>query len=120
MAKNIQESIIQDSLNELGEKKQVESPLKKRTINLGFINLEETIIEDEREFRKSEISINNTIFGTEIQYDEGRDSFLASFTHEGKRTSLSFFNQRIVAYKAIIKSICSLVGLQINNVNVKL
>lgn len=111
---------IQDSIISENEENKETKKLEKRTINLGFINLEETIIENTRELRKSIININNTEFETELLYDEGRDSFLASFTKDSRRTSLSFFNNRLVGYKAIIKSICSLVGLQLNNINVKL
>lgn len=109
---------LKEKFNELEQKKP--AIVEKRTIKAGYVNMEETLTVNERDNRIGEININDLIFGYELVYDEGRDQYRAAYMVGGRKQSLSFFNNRLQGYKAILITICSLVGLTIRDINVTL
>jgi len=105
---------------EIKENEVKEAKKPTRIINLGYVNAEETMIVNTDDSRISKVVINGTAFEIEVIYDEGRGMYRAAFIQEGSRTSLSFFNNKLVAYKSALLSVCSMVGLTLKNINVTL
>lgn len=97
-------------------KEAKKNPINK--INLGPLQITEEITKKEDELRESTIIINNEEFFTEIAYDEGRDKYRAAITRNARKSSLSFFNSKKMAYKAVLMSVAAMVGVRIKDTNI--
>lgn len=102
---------------------EIKEPIKEKKIpinkiNLGPLQITEEITLKDDEIRESTIMINNEPFYTEIVYDEGRDKYRAAITRNARKTSLSFFSSKKIAYKSILMSVAAMVGVKIKDTNI--
>jgi hypothetical protein len=116
---------IKESINDIIENntKEAKKTVKKKKIsefNLGILRVSEEIIEKDDEIRKSIVSVNGEEFETEIVFDNGRDRYRAAIIKNGRKVSLSFFNTRKIAYKAVLISVAALNGVKIKDTGTNL
>lgn len=101
-------------------KKVTKNKNKKTEFNLGILRVVEEITRKDDEIRESKFYVNGEEFESEIAFDDGRDRYRAAITKNGRKMSLSFFNTRKIAYKAVLISVAALCGIKIKDTGTNL
>lgn len=92
------------------------SKTEKRSFNVGTMSCKEEIFENTSEIRKSTLNVNNCDFDITIEYIESRNRYICRYIYNGKTISLSFFENKKIAYKSVVMTIAGLFGVRINNI----
>jgi len=112
--KDSSEKLIKKNNNDDEKNKVIET----RKFQIGILPFVEKIYQNDSDCRVFDLETNNRIFEISIKYNDSRSRFHAIFVSNGKTTSLSFFENKKIAYKSILITICSIYGIRIKNVPV--
>ena len=107
-----------EKLTKKNNKDDENKVIETRKFQIGILPFIERIYQNDSDNRVFDLETNNRVFEVSIKYNDSRSRFHALFVSNGKTTSLSFFENKKIAYKSILITICSIYGVRIKNVPV--